>query len=381
MNYRAWLDQMYSQHPELFPQAMKEGYRLHDVLPESKKLAGIRLRRIELKANDEVYTVRPSCILPYMSGYTDDVEKGLLLLGIGVPHWIVTRLFGRNDMYWERLCESIGHNSLVGTTVRRAEMPQDLLADEKHTTLTGEAVYIATTVGGECVLGAAVSPSAGETDLLAAYTPFQQEARNHTPTYQPATVNLDGWKATCNVWISLFPTITVIFCFLHAFLKIHDRCKGLKKTYFDIAQRVWQVYQAPTAANFHAKLADLAIWALNTLPDGPPLQSILKLCLKFDLFATAYEFPNAHRTSNMVDRHMRLLDHFLFSSHSFHGHLMTAEFRIRAWALLHNFMPFCPRVAKEIPFTSRAHRLNGFVYHDNWVHNLLISSSMAGFRA
>jgi hypothetical protein len=380
--YRIWLDGMYEKYPELFPTMMSEGYALHDRLPLSKKLPEIQLRRIALKANEEVYTVRPSFVLPYMSGYTDEVEKGLFLLSFGVPFWAISRVFGRNDMYWERLTERLGHNSLVGTTVRKAEaLPQDLVADEKHTELAGKAAYIATTVGGECVLGAALSPSASADDLHAAYDQFRSEARNLAPTYQPKTVNTDGWTATSNVWVALFPQITLILCFLHAFLKIHDRCKGLKQTYFDICQRVWVAYHATTATAFHVHLADLAIWSLNTLPEGAALDSILKLCGKAERFAIAYSFPTAHRTSNMVDRHMQLMDAFLFAGKAFHGHLMTAEFRIRAWALLHNFRPFCPRSPCSRTFHSRAHRLNRFLYHDNWLHNLLISSSMAGFRA
>ena len=43
--------------------------------------------------------------------------------------------------------------------------------------------------------------------------------------YAPATVNTDGWKATQAAWRTLFPTVVVILCFLHGFLKIRDRCR------------------------------------------------------------------------------------------------------------------------------------------------------------
>jgi hypothetical protein len=42
--YRDYLDAMIRQHPELFPFAIEQGYTLHDILPESKKMPGIRLR-------------------------------------------------------------------------------------------------------------------------------------------------------------------------------------------------------------------------------------------------------------------------------------------------------------------------------------------------
>ena len=373
---------MYAKYPELFPQALAGGYRLHDRLPLSKKLADIQLRRLALKTNGEVYSVRPSFVLPYMAGYTDDVENGLFMLSFGVPFWAVRRVFGKNEMYWERLTERLGHNSLVGTTVRNAEaLPKDLVADEKHSEISAKPAYIATTVGGDCILGAALSPTASEEALRPAYAQFRYEALNLAPDYQPQTVNLDGWKATCNVWSTLFPKITLILCFLHSFINIRQCCKNLKQTYFDLCHLVWDAYHAPTASDFHAKLAALALWALHNLPDGTALDSIIKLCSKADRFAIAYDFPSAQRTSNMVDRHMQLMDAFLFAGKSFHGHLMTAEFRIRAWSLLHNFRPFCPRSDVADSFHSRAHRLNGFVYHENWLHNLLISSSMAGFRA
>ena len=381
--YRECLDDFYAKHPELFPEAMDEGYRLHDKLPESQKLPGVRLRRIQLKANNEVYTIRPSFVLPYMTGYTDEVENGLLLLNFGVPYWLVSHVCGRDDMYWQRLEVSFGRNSLVGTTVRSSDkLPKDLVPDEKHTSINGQKTYIPTTVGGECVLGAAMSPSAGEKDLIQGYGQFRTETLNVDPDYQPDTVNTDGWRATINAWQTLFPAATMILCFLHSFIKIRNCGKRLGATYFELCTKVWEVYHCATEAEFHPKMADLAVWACEHLPDGPALNAVIKLCLKYESFAMAYSSPSAHRTSNMVDRHMRAMDRYLFAGHFFHGHLMTAEYRIRAWALIYNFRPFCPRSQPyKDNFQSRTHRLNGFVYHPNWLHNLLISSSLAGFRA
>jgi len=81
--FRQYLDGMIAQYPELFPVMIRQGYTFHDILPESKKLPGIGLRRIKVKANDgsgdEVFTIRPSFVMPYMVGYTGDVEKPLFL--------------------------------------------------------------------------------------------------------------------------------------------------------------------------------------------------------------------------------------------------------------------------------------------------------------
>ncbi|MCP4541195.1 MAG: hypothetical protein GY832_29020, partial [Chloroflexi bacterium] len=92
--FRQYLDGRIEQHPELFPVAIQQGYQMHDVLPESKRMPGIRLRRIELCTGD-VFTIRPSFVLPYMTGYTDDVEKPLFLRRWAVPHWALAYVFGR----------------------------------------------------------------------------------------------------------------------------------------------------------------------------------------------------------------------------------------------------------------------------------------------
>ena len=75
---------------------------------------------------------------------------------------------------------------------------------------------------------------------------------------------------------------------------------------------------------------------------------------------------------------MNPMDRYLHSSRYFHGHLMSAEYQIRAWALFHNFQPYCPRAKIQESFISPFHNLNGFVYHDNWLQNLLVASSLGG---
>ena len=75
-------------------------------------------------------------------------------------------------MYWYRLEQGLGRFSIVGTTVKHPErLPQDLVADEKHSWLKGQRIYIATTAAKDCILGASVSLSASQTDLEKAYVP------------------------------------------------------------------------------------------------------------------------------------------------------------------------------------------------------------------
>jgi len=259
-------------------------------------------------------------------------------------------------------------------------LPQDLLADEKHTCFNGDKAYIATTVGADCVLGASLTLGADEKSLTEAYGHFKTEAQNVAPDYAPDTVNTDGWEATQAAWRTWFTQITVILCFLHSFIKIRDRCKRMKDLYGEIKTRVWDAYHALDADAFTRKIADLKTWAVDKIPDGSGLEAILKLCSRTPAFVKAYEHPLAYRTSNMLDRHMEPLDHYLDSCKYFHGHLMSGEYGCRSWALLHNFQPYCPRAKIAQTYKSPAHRLNGFVYHDNWLHNLLISASMGGYR-
>lgn len=378
--FRACLDQEIAVHPELFPTAIQHGYKLYDMLPESKKLPGIRLRRIELQAGG-VFTIRPAFVLPYMTGYTEDVEKALFLRRWGVPFWALVYVFGHDVAYWYRLEQRLGHNSIVGTTVKDpATLPVDLLADEKHTHFNGHKAYIATTVGQECVLGVSLTLAADEPTLTAAYGHFKTEAQNVQPEYTPNTVNTDGWAATQAAWRALFTPVRLILCFLHAFLKIRDCCKRFTDLYGELQTRVWDAYRAPDAEAFTAQLAQLQAWATERLPAGRGLEAVLKLCAKAPEFGQAYAHPTAYRTSNMVDRHMQPLDHYLDSCKYFHGHLLSGEYTCRAWALCHNFQPYCPRAKIAQTYTSPAHRLNGFVYHDNWLHNLLISASLGGYR-
>jgi hypothetical protein len=380
--FRAWVDQNIANYPELFPSEIGKGYVLHSMYP-SAKLPEIVLRRIALKGSKDVFTIAPSGVMPYMTSYTDDVEKALFLLRFGVPYWALTYVFGKNDMFWFRQFCHFGRYHIVQTTVKDLEkLPKDLLADEKHIYLKGEKAYIATTVAQDCILGASISLNADEAGLTEAYGHFQEEVLHVDPDYEPETVNTDGWSATQKAWLNLFPLIVIIECFLHAFLKIRNCCqKRLKDLYPEIAQQVWDVYNAIDAASFFSKIDTLQKWAEEKLQATPTaLQSIQKLCAKAERFVLAFAHPNAHRTSNMIDRHMLPMDRWLFHTQYFHGNLLSAERAVRAWALFHSFWHYCPRADIRKKFKSPAHKFNGFVYHDNWLHNLLISTSMAGAK-
>jgi hypothetical protein len=286
-------------------------------------------------------------------------------------------------MYWHRLERSLGRPSLVGTTVKAAErLPRHLVADEKHTTLAGEKVYLAATAGGGCCLGMALAGTAGTDDLTEAYGVFRDEARRLDPQYRPETVNTDGWPATQAAWRALFKGVTVILCFLHAFLKVRERAVHLKETFALLRERIWEAYHAPDARTFSQRLRRLRQWAKAHVDKVVVREKVLALCDKRAAFVKAYAHPGCRRTSNPVDRLLRRLDYHLYCTQHLHGTTGAAEQGLRGWALIHNFAPSCPETVRESAgLRSPAERLNGGRYHDEWLQNLLVSASLAGYRS
>ena len=74
----------------------------------------------------------------------------------------------------------------------------------------------------------------------------------------------------------------------------------------------------------------------------------LKLLAKVERFVVAYDHPHAHRTSNMLDRHMNPMARWLDGTRFFHGHWSSSERSIRAWALLNNFGAIIAHVKKSV---------------------------------
>jgi hypothetical protein len=286
-------------------------------------------------------------------------------------------------MYWHRLECTLGRSSLVGTTVLAADrLPRHLAADEKHTTLGGKKVYLATTTGGGCCLGLAVARTAGNDDLTRAYGVFRDEARRLDPKYRPRTVNTDGWPATQAAWRTLFKGVALILCFLHAYLKVRDRAVHLKETFTELSRRIWEAYHAAEARSFSQRLRRLREWTADHVDKEVVREKVLALCDKRSAFLKAYDHPGCHRTSNPVDRLLRRLDYHLYCGQHLHGSEEVAECGLRGWALIQNFAPSCPEVVRESPgLRSPAERLNGKRYHSEWLQDLLVSASLGGYRS
>ena len=375
--FREYLNGQIAARPELFPEAVNVGYTFHDKY-QSRKLK-LTLRRIKLKQNREVFTIRPSFVLPYCVARTDKIEKALYLRLWGVPFTALAYVFGRNEMFWYRAWIALGRANLVGATVKsEAAMPGHLIVDEKITWVDGQEVSVPTTASGGCFLGITVSERDNTEGLQAAYGEFAQEAKAVFPTYRPNSVCTDGWAATREAWRLLFPQITLVLCYLHSVIKIAARCTGQFRQ--EVLTRVWHVYHAETKSEFSQRLRRLEQWSAKRLSGGVA-EMVKKLCRRRVEFTPAYDCPQAARTSNGVDRLLNHLDRLLYAARYGHSTPESSRSAVRAMALQWNFHPYGKRLRDQEPERiSPFHDLNGFVYHPNWLHNLLIASSMGGLR-
>ena len=74
MKFRELLDRHIQATPELFPPEIDRGYRMKDVYSSRKMTC--KLRRIELR-NLDCFLVRPSFLMPYLAGRTEQVQAPL----------------------------------------------------------------------------------------------------------------------------------------------------------------------------------------------------------------------------------------------------------------------------------------------------------------
>jgi hypothetical protein len=255
-----------------------------------------------------------------------------------------------------------------------------LIADEKHTWCQGQRVYVATTVAQGCFLGVGLAAAADTESLTQAYGEFHQEALTLKPDYAPNTVNTDGWESTQKAWQSLFPTVTWVLCFLHTVLGIVQCCRTQPMILRRVCDKLWHLYGALNKSQFAQRLRRLREWATDeaSLPE-PVRRKLLQIPDKAPRFKVAFDFPDAYRTSNALDRLMNFQDRLLYSMQYFHGTFQAAQQALRAIALLWNFHPYSRKVQATPPHSmSPFEDLNGFRYHDNWLRNLLIASSLNG---
>jgi hypothetical protein len=376
--FRAWLDAAFADCPELFPQAFAAGYRLKD--QRVSKKTGLRTRRVLCTATGEAFSVRPCFVLPYHAALAGEVADGLFLRSFGVPFWAIARVFGKDHSFWYRLEVSLGRNSIVGTTARRAALPEHLLADEHYQTRAGQKNYVATTVGAGCCLGAALAQTADADDLRTAYGTFQQEAEDVEAGYRPRTVSVDGWAATSQAWRTLFPLVALLRCFLHGWLALRSRGK-LNEAFAELSKRAWQAFAASDRRCFAQRMRRLGEWAQANVQGAWLLGKVELLCSRAQEYGQAYAYPGGHRTSNMLDRVMRGMNRYFDRGQHLHGGQDACGRHVRAWALLSNYRPWHPAVARANGgWRCPAERLNKHRYHEDWLQNLLAAASLGGYR-
>ena len=368
---------MLSQHPELFPNAMDQGFTFHDCSVSSKQ--DLIVRRITLQATGAVFALRPSFVMPSMIGRTDEIEKALSLRQWGGPFDALAYVFGRDALFWYRAWLACGRPSLVGPTVKAPQkVPRDLVADEQLTRVAKQQVSVPTTVGGGCFLGGSVVEAADTVTVERGYGECAKEAKALVPEYQARSVCTDGGEATRQAWRQLFPKITLVLGFLHSILKMKQHCAGqLRHQGLD---RAWQVSQAATTRQCAQRLRRVAEWTPLPLR-GPVAPMVLKRCRRRADCTPASECPQAHRPSNAVDRLLNDHDRLLYAMRYWHGTTNSARLAVRAMALQWHFHPYGARLRRDQPArVSPFHDLNGLQYHPNWLHTLFIASSMGGLR-
>ena len=167
-------------------------------------------------------------------------------------------------------------------------------------------------------------------------------------------------------------------CFLHAILKRKKPCAGPWR--HQGLDKAWQVYQAATTRQFAQRLRRVAEWT-PAHRSGPVVTMGLQRCRRRADFTPASACPQAHRTSNAVDRLINSQDRRLYAMRYCHGTTDSARLAVRAMALQWHVPPYGARLRRDQP--SRAapcDDLNGLQYHAHWWHNLLIASSLGGLR-
>src|SRR4051794_20274228 len=91
---RAFVDGWVRSAPELFPDGVR-GYRLHGFGRQSRKLPGLKLRKVV--TNDGASSwLRPSFRTGSMTGTIDELAYPLLLAAHGVPAWLLKIGFGHS---------------------------------------------------------------------------------------------------------------------------------------------------------------------------------------------------------------------------------------------------------------------------------------------
>jgi hypothetical protein len=258
------------------------------------------------------------------------------------------------------------------------KVPRALGADEQLTQVAKPQVEVPPIGGGGCFWGGSVVEAAETGTLERGEGACAQAAQGLDPTYHARSVCPEGWEAPRQAWRQLFPTITVVRCFLPAIRKRPHHGAGPLRHH--ILDKAWQVSQAATTRQGAQRLRRLAEW--TSLPrSGPVAPRGLQRCRRRADCTPADAGPQAHRTSHAVDRLRNSPDRRLSARRYCHGTTDSARLAVRAMARQWHCHPYGARLRRDQPSrTAPFDALNGLQYHPHWVHHLLIASSLSGLR-
>lgn len=366
---------------KIFPKGIVEGGYIFKGFDRVSQKQGLKKRRIQIGGS--IYRIHPAFIASYMRAELKEVKWGIFLMRFGVPFWALALVLGKYAMFWYRLWIDLGKNSIIGTTIySKADLPQHILNDEEHTYVKGKKAYIATTVAKGCLLGVEVVWKASENVLCKAYQVAADEVANIHPLHRIITSNTDGWSATQNALKIIYKGIEIVQCYLHGFIKVRHRKTNHRLDEFNAASdKIWDAYQAKTPASFAQRIRRLKEWAIKTMDTSPMKDNVLDLCKKGALWKVFYKYPQAHRTSNMLDRLMKLMKRCIKNAQFFHASTRQATLYMRAFALVYNFSPSNPwTIKKHKGLVCPADRINKFSYSDDWCINLMVATSLRGYR-
>ena len=144
---------------------------------------------------------------------------------------------------------------------------------------------------------------------------------------------------------------------------------------------MWEVYRAASADEFRRLMGQFQEWGGTRTWKTAMGPMLAKLGKRTEDYVVAYDHPGCRWTSNMVDRPMNRLCRLMYAGRGLHGHQQSSELRLRGWALLLNFRPYAPRSNQQRGFASPAHRLRGKRYHEDWLHDLMVASSLLGLKS
>jgi hypothetical protein len=98
-------------------------------------------------------------------------------------------------------------------------------------------------------------------------------------------------------------------------IKIRDRAKKkYKDIYNEAASKLWDCYHAEKKIAFSQRIRRLIEWCDKNNMPSVIADPIKKLRQNIAEYKVAYDHPNAHRTSNMVDRLMQRMHRHLLGT-------------------------------------------------------------------